>query len=61
MESQHLHADRPHAASFFPKEEQHILVCGSRDQENLSDAENSDGVCSQITMWEAMWEVAMAL
>jgi len=42
-------------ASFFPKEAQHILVCGSCDQETLSDAENSDGACSQTTMWKP-WE-----
>lgn len=61
MESHHLHADRLHAANFFPKEAQYILVYRSCDQENPSDAENSDGACSQTTMWEAMWEVAMAL
>lgn len=61
MEPHHLHTHRPHAASFSPKEAQHILVYGSHDQENLSDAGNSNGACSQTTVWEVMWEVAMAL
>lgn len=61
MDPHHLHTHRAHVASFSPKEAQHILVYGSHDQENLSDAENSDRACSQNTMWEVMWEVAMAL